>query len=45
MVGRSRNFRCSDRGLIGEFANVRIEEALPNSMRGSLVPELAADCG
>ncbi|MEE4660696.1 MAG: tRNA (N6-isopentenyl adenosine(37)-C2)-methylthiotransferase MiaB [Halieaceae bacterium] len=30
------NFRSSDHGLIGEFADVLIEEALPNSLRGSL---------
>jgi len=31
------NFRCSDTNLIGEFAQVRICEALPNSLRGELV--------
>lgn len=31
------NFACSDRSLIGEFADVAITEALPNSLRGELV--------
>lgn len=31
------NFAATDHSLIGEFANVAIEEALPNSLRGSLV--------
>ncbi|UTW46706.1 tRNA (N6-isopentenyl adenosine(37)-C2)-methylthiotransferase MiaB [bacterium SCSIO 12696] len=31
------NFRCDDHSLIGTFADVLIEEALPNSLRGSLV--------
>jgi tRNA-2-methylthio-N6-dimethylallyladenosine synthase len=31
------NFRCDDPGLIGKFATIRIEEALPNSLRGTLV--------
>ena len=30
------NFRSSDSGLIGQFADVLIEEALPNSLRGRL---------
>ena len=30
------NFPCADTSLIGEFALVRIEHALPNSLRGSL---------
>ena len=30
------NFRCGDLGLIGQFVNVDIEEALPNSLRGTL---------
>ena len=30
------NFHCADQGLIGDFAQVRIEEALPNSLRGTL---------
>jgi tRNA-2-methylthio-N6-dimethylallyladenosine synthase len=33
------NFACADHGLIGQFASTRIEEALPNSLRGSLVTE------
>jgi tRNA-2-methylthio-N6-dimethylallyladenosine synthase len=31
------NFRCDNPELIGKFADVLIEEALPNSLRGSLV--------
>ena len=31
------NFGAADRDLIGTFANVGIEEALPNSLRGELV--------
>lgn len=38
------NFRCDDAALIGKFADVLIEEALPNSLRGSLLAsELDAD--
>jgi tRNA-2-methylthio-N6-dimethylallyladenosine synthase len=40
------NFRCDDHSLIGSFAEVLVEEALPNSLRGSLAgPQLAVDCG
>jgi tRNA-2-methylthio-N6-dimethylallyladenosine synthase len=31
------NFRCDDSSLIGHFADIYIEEALPNSLRGYLV--------
>ena len=31
------NFNASDRDLIGTFANVGINEALPNSLRGELI--------
>lgn len=31
------NFRCADAALIGHFADILIEEALPNSLRGTLV--------
>jgi len=31
------NFACGDHALIGRFAEVRIEQALPNSLRGVLV--------
>ena len=31
------NFSCSDANLIGHFADILIEEALPNSLRGSLL--------
>lgn len=31
------NFSCTDAGLVGQFATVEIGEALPNSLRGSLV--------
>ncbi|MEQ8514392.1 MAG: tRNA (N6-isopentenyl adenosine(37)-C2)-methylthiotransferase MiaB [Chromatocurvus sp.] len=32
------NFSCTDMSLVGEFATVAIAEALPNSLRGTLVP-------
>ncbi|MGB0966021.1 MAG: tRNA (N6-isopentenyl adenosine(37)-C2)-methylthiotransferase MiaB [Litorivicinus sp.] len=31
------NFRCDDASLIGHFTDVLIQEALPNSLRGTLV--------
>ncbi|MGB0958569.1 MAG: MiaB/RimO family radical SAM methylthiotransferase, partial [Litorivicinus sp.] len=31
------NFACDDRGMIGHFTDVLIGEALPNSLRGTLV--------
>lgn len=31
------NFRCDQAELIGHFADIRIEEALPNSLRGVMV--------
>ncbi len=31
------NFACDDTSLIGKFVKVRIDEALPNSLRGELV--------
>ncbi len=31
------NFTCADLRLIGQFARVRIDEALPNSLRGQLL--------
>jgi len=31
------NFRCATPELIGYFAEIRIEEALPNSLRGTLI--------
>ncbi|HMW50187.1 MAG TPA: TRAM domain-containing protein, partial [Cellvibrionaceae bacterium] len=31
------NFRCDQAQLIGKFADILIEEALPNSLRGSLI--------
>ena len=31
------NFRCADDGLVGAFVDVRITEALPNSLRGAPV--------
>ncbi len=38
------NFRCDNADLIGKFADVLIEEALPNSLRGSLISsELDSD--
>jgi tRNA-2-methylthio-N6-dimethylallyladenosine synthase len=30
------NFRATDPALIGQFVDILIEEALPNSLRGSL---------
>ncbi|MEK1938974.1 MAG: tRNA (N6-isopentenyl adenosine(37)-C2)-methylthiotransferase MiaB [Pseudomonas sp.] len=33
------NFRCDNPRLIGQFADVRIDEARPHSLRGSLVIE------
>ena len=49
LQGRSENnrvvnFRCGDHSLIGDFAEVLVEEALPNSLRGSLVDSRAVDC-
>jgi tRNA-2-methylthio-N6-dimethylallyladenosine synthase len=39
------NFNCPDAGMIGRFAEVRIGEALPNSLRGELLhPTRAVDC-
>jgi len=38
------NFRCDNPSLIGHFADIVIEEALPNSLRGTLLTsELDAD--
>lgn len=38
------NFRCDNADLIGKFADVLIEDALPNSLRGTLISsELDAD--
>ncbi|MEE4361803.1 MAG: tRNA (N6-isopentenyl adenosine(37)-C2)-methylthiotransferase MiaB [Pseudomonadales bacterium] len=34
---RVLNFRSSDPGLVGTFCDVRVVEALPNSLRGELV--------
>jgi hypothetical protein len=31
------NFRCDNPGLIGQIVAVRIDEALPHSLRGSLI--------
>jgi tRNA-2-methylthio-N6-dimethylallyladenosine synthase len=40
------NFSCSDHSLIGDFTEVVIYEALPNSLRGTLAQEkTAVDCG
>ena len=33
---RAVNFPCTDHALIGDFADVEIREALPNSLRGEL---------
>ena len=46
LAGRTENNRVVNfdgpAELIGQFAEVRITEALPNSLRGELVP--ATDC-
>ncbi|MGH8435302.1 MAG: tRNA (N6-isopentenyl adenosine(37)-C2)-methylthiotransferase MiaB [Pseudomonas sp.] len=36
------NFRCDNPRLIGQFADVHIDEAMPHSLRGSLLAEHAA---
>jgi len=33
------NFSASDQALIGQFVTLDIWEALPNSLRGSLIPD------
>jgi tRNA-2-methylthio-N6-dimethylallyladenosine synthase len=35
------NFSAADHGLIGQFVDVNIGEALPNSLRGELIPNTA----
>ncbi|GGE32289.1 tRNA-2-methylthio-N(6)-dimethylallyladenosine synthase [Halopseudomonas oceani] len=35
------NFRCDNPGLIGQFVDVHIEEALPHSLRGTLISDTA----
>lgn len=37
------NFRSADDGLVGAFVDVRIAEALPNSLRGAPVPAEPVD--
>ena len=39
---RAVNFACTDQGLIGQFVEVEISEALPNSLRGVLHAEAAS---
>ena len=39
---RAVNFACTDHGLIGEFVDVEVLEALPNSLRGRLKRTIAA---
>lgn len=34
---RAVNFSCTDHSLVGQFADVTISEALPNSLRGQLI--------
>jgi tRNA-2-methylthio-N6-dimethylallyladenosine synthase len=34
---RAVNFAAADASLVGDFAEVRIDQALPNSLRGSLI--------
>jgi tRNA-2-methylthio-N6-dimethylallyladenosine synthase len=38
------NFSCTDHSLIGDFTEVEIFEALPNSLRGKLSAKVAVDC-
>ncbi len=33
------NFRCDNPRLIGQFADIHIDEAMPNSLRGTLISE------
>lgn len=33
------NFRCDNPRLIGQFADIHIDEAMPNSLRGTLIGE------
>jgi tRNA-2-methylthio-N6-dimethylallyladenosine synthase len=35
------NFSATDQGLIGQFVDVMIGEALPNSLRGEMIPNTA----
>jgi tRNA-2-methylthio-N6-dimethylallyladenosine synthase len=48
MAGRTENNRVvnfdGSESLIGQFVDVRITEALPNSLRGELVSDSVADC-
>ncbi|WP_137820138.1 tRNA (N6-isopentenyl adenosine(37)-C2)-methylthiotransferase MiaB [Pseudomonas sp. 2FG] len=39
------NFRCDNPRLIGQFADVQIDEAMPHSLRGSLLAEHGATPG
>ncbi len=39
------NFKCNQPELIGAFADIRIEEALPNSLRGVLISSELQDIG
>lgn len=36
------NFRCSEASLIGQFVQVHIDEALPHSLRGTLLAPVAS---
>ena len=38
------NFDCNNKDLIGQFVDVEITEALPNSLRGKLCDDRAARC-
>jgi tRNA-2-methylthio-N6-dimethylallyladenosine synthase len=38
------NFDCNNKDLIGQFVDVDITEALPNSLRGKLSDDKAARC-
>ncbi|MFG0722629.1 tRNA (N6-isopentenyl adenosine(37)-C2)-methylthiotransferase MiaB [Pseudomonas sp. GLN_6] len=37
------NFRCDNPRLIGQFADIHIDEAMPNSLRGTLISETACN--
>ena len=38
------NFSCNDHSLIGDFTDVEVYEALPNSLRGKMTTQEAVDC-
>jgi len=36
------NFRCDNPRLIGQFVDVHIDDALPHSLRGTLLEQVAS---